>query len=224
MPEQDSAKEISADTASDPKSRAPLQGRSKASLQRMLDTARNVMLERGNEDFTLQEVSRRGKVSIGSIYLRFESKDSLVRAVLIEAMRELIAEEVRMIARLEGTCGSLAEFVPAYVESYAEVLRVNAPLLRLSMLRAEHDEQISVIGKSAAENAVRKAVQAIMHYRDEIPSPDPELSAASAHHIIFATLARQLSLGSTGESVTNYDWHMLKRELSRMCIAYLRLA
>ncbi|NKJ44158.1 MULTISPECIES: TetR/AcrR family transcriptional regulator [unclassified Novosphingobium] len=203
-------------------SRAPLQGRSKASLERMLATARELMLERGSEDFTLQEVSSRGKVSIGSIYLRFENKDSLVRAVLLQATQNLAREENAMHAALAASCANLAEFVPRYVEAYSEVLRVNAPLLRLTMMRAEQDPQISALGKQAALRAVDKAVAAFMTYRDEFGGADPELAASSAHHIIFATLARQLSLGSSSESVTNYDWNVLKGELARMCAAYFQ--
>ncbi|WP_246027174.1 TetR/AcrR family transcriptional regulator [Novosphingobium umbonatum] len=203
------------------KSRAPLQGRSKASLERMLATARDLMLERGNEDFTLQEVSKRGKVSIGSIYLRFSSKDSLVMAVLEQTMQQLAADETAMIERLKTDCQDLPDFVTSYVEDYAEILRLHAPLLRLTMLRAEHDVEISTMGKQAAARAVRQAVEAFLAFGEEIRTPDPALSAASAHHIIFATLARQLSLGSTGESIANYDWAVLKRELTRMCIAYL---
>ena len=63
-------------------SRRPQQGRSKASLERMLTAGRALMLERGSEDFTLQDVNQKGNVSIGSIYLRFQSKDNLVRAVI----------------------------------------------------------------------------------------------------------------------------------------------
>ena len=204
-----------------PQIRAPLQGRSKASLERMLATARDLMIERGTEDFTLQEVSKRGKVSIGSIYLRFESKESLVRAVLQQVMPEMTVKELAMIEKLKANSADLPAFVKNYVEDYAELLKSNAPLLRLCMMRAEHDPEVSVLGKRAAENAVKMAVDGFLAYRNEIKAADPQLSASSAHHIIFATLARQLSLGSTGESVTNYDWSELKRELSRMCIAYL---
>lgn len=202
--------------------RVPLQGRSKASLERMLATARTLMLERGNEDFTLQEVSSRGKVSIGSIYLRFENKDSLVRAVLYQATQTLAEQEDAMLAQLAASCATLQEFVPRYVEAYAEVLRHNAPLLRLTMMRAEHDPPISALGKRTANNAEAKAVAAFMAYRGDFAVPDPEVCAKAAHHIIFATLARELSLGSSSESVTNYDWNVLKRELARMCAAYFQ--
>ncbi len=188
----------------------------------MLAAARELMIERGNEDFTLQEVSQRGQVSIGSIYLRFESKDNLVRAVLANGLQALSDNESAMITDLGRQCRNLSEFVPRYVEAYAEVLRINAPLLRLAMARAEIDPLVSSPGKEAAEIAVRQSTSALLRYVDEFGGSDHELRASSAHHIIFATLARQLSLGSTSESVTVYDWDLLKRELSRMCLAYLR--
>jgi AcrR family transcriptional regulator len=202
-------------------SRMPQQGRSKASLERMLAAARELMIERGNEDFTLQEVSKRGNVSIGSIYLRFESKDNLVRAVLGQALTLLAEAEDMMLGVLSAECTTLADFVPRYVEAYAEVLRSNAPLLRLSMLRAANDPQVAEPGKRTAAFSLDRTIASMLRYAPEFGGSEHELRASSAYHIIFATLARQLSLGSTGESVTNYDWDQLKRELGRMCLAYL---
>lgn len=202
--------------------RKPQQGRSKASLERMLSAARELMLERGNEDFTLQEVSQRGNVSIGSIYLRFDGKDDLVRAVLEEAGHDIRLAEEAMFAKLKSQCTTLGDFVPSFVDAYAEVLRTYAPLLRLSMERASFDPLVAEPGKAHARIAENAALQAVLEYRSEIGGTDGEVKAESAYHVIFATLARQLSLGSTGESVHNYDWELLKRELGRMCLAYLR--
>lgn len=203
-------------------SRTPQQGRSKASLERMLVAARELMLERSSEDFTLQEVSKRGNVSIGSIYLRFESKDNLVRAVLADAMQELNAAEHAMFDTLSAECGTLDEFMPRYVQAYAEVLTVHAPLVRLAMMRAENDPLVATPGKRAALHAVEQATAAMLRYAREFGGADFENRAGSAYYVIFATLARELSLGSSAESVTNYDWEALKRELGRMCLAYLK--
>lgn len=203
-------------------SRAPVQGRSKASFERMLAAARSLMIERGSEDFTLQEVGTRGKVSIGSIYLRFESKDNLVRAVLARGLADLAAAEAAMYAQLLAASARLHDFVPRFVETYAEVLRVNAPLVRLAMLRAEHDPMVAVLGRQAGDHALDRAVEALMRFAPEFGGKAPALRARSVFHVIFATLARQLSLGSTAESVTGFDWGELKQELARMALAYLR--
>lgn len=202
-------------------SRTPQQGRSKASLERMLGAARALMVERGSEDFTLIEVSKRGNVSIGSIYLRFESKDNLVRAVIANTMEHLSGAETAMLESLAASCTSLREFVPRYVEAYAGVLTENAALLRLAMARAEHDPLVAGPGKAAALRAVDQARSAMLRYPDEFGGEDRDTRASAAYYIIFATLARQLSLGSSREAVTDYDWEELKRELGRMCLAYL---
>ena len=222
MPSKSNKTPKSASLAVEDVSRKPQQGRSKASLERMLATARELMLERGSEEFTLQEVSQRGNVSIGSIYLRFESKDNLVRAVIANALDEITSEEAIMLGKLKAQCRSLGEFVPLYVEGYAEVLRVNAPLLRLSMQRASFDPLVAAPGKEHALRATRDGTQAMLLYKNDMVGGDCELKALSSYYIIFATLARQLSLGSTGESAHGYDWEQLKCELGRMCLAYLR--
>ncbi|WP_238550573.1 TetR/AcrR family transcriptional regulator [Blastomonas sp. AAP53] len=206
-------------------SRKPQQGRSLASLKRMLEAARDLMLERGNEEFTLQEVSERGQVSIGSIYLRFESKDNLVRGVIAESLEALAEEESALVQRLNEGCSDLTSFMFEYVEGYAEVLRKHAPLLRLTMERAEYDPQVAMPGKQHALRAETEATQAMLAHTDEFGGDGPDdhkVKAQSGYHVIFATLARQLSLGSSGEAVHAYDWNQMKRELARMCVAYLR--
>ncbi|MDE2434961.1 MAG: TetR/AcrR family transcriptional regulator [Sphingomonadales bacterium] len=203
-------------------SRKPQQGRSKASLERMLAAGRELMLERGSEEFTLQEVSERGQVSIGSIYLRFESKDNLVRGVIAQALEVLAADEDELLGRLERDCRDLASFVPAYVEGYAEVLRRHAPLLRLTMERAAFDPLVSAPGKESALRAETNATNAMLAHSGEFGGSDHKVKAQSSYHIVFATLARQLSLGSSGEAVHDYDWNLLKREMARMVLAYFR--
>ncbi len=212
--------------APNPVSREPQQGRSKASLERMLAATEKLMLERGSEDFTLLEVSQVGNVSIGSIYLRFDGKDNLVRAVIFDHLKVLEAEEDAMLTRTVKAA-TLKQFIADYVHGYAELLRHHAPLLRLTMARAENDPLVSVPGKRTALRIAELSTTAMMRYADEIGESadrpgDKELKANSSHHVIFATLARQLSLGSTGESAQQYDWAELKRELGRMCLAYLK--
>ncbi len=204
-------------------SRKPQQGRSKASLERMLAAAEQLMIERSSEEFTLQEVSQRGNVSIGSIYLRFDSKDNLVRAVISDHLERLEAAEDKMLAAVANAT-TLDNFVAGYVDAYAELLKQHAPLLRLTMQRAASDPSVSLPGKQAALRFADLSTAAMMAYSDEMGERDKGLKANSAYHIIFAMLARQLSLGSTGESVHNYEWTQLKRELGRMCLAYLKHA
>ncbi len=203
-------------------SRTPQQGRSKASLERMLVAAEKLMLERGSEEFTLQDVSQNGNVSIGSIYLRFKSKENLVRAVIASHLERMAADEDAMMATVRAESTSLDTFVPRYVQAFAEVLREHAPLLRLSMQRAAFDPLVSEPGKQSANRAATLGITAMLEYRAAFGGEDHEAKANAAYQIIFATLARQLSLGSTAESAYSHDWKELNRELGKMCLAYLK--
>jgi tetracycline repressor-like protein len=61
--------------------RPPLQRRSQESLERVLAAGFELLKEEGFEGFTLQAVSKRADVSIGSIYARVPSREALFMAL-----------------------------------------------------------------------------------------------------------------------------------------------
>src|SRR3954467_5601945 len=78
--------------------RPPLQNRSRESLERVLDAGQRVLEEKGWDGFTVQEVSRRAKVSIGSIYARAPSKEALILAVYDRAVGRIADENAAALA------------------------------------------------------------------------------------------------------------------------------
>jgi AcrR family transcriptional regulator len=217
-----SSEHATAALAANAVTRQPRQGRSRESFERMLSATRELMLERGSEDFTLQDVSERGNVSIGSIYLRFEGKDNLVHAVIAEALVDIVRDEAAMLESVLASSKSLAAFVPQFVERYSALLAEHAPLLRLIMQRASFDEAVSGPGKATAHQTAMASVAAILHFSDEIPARGAERKALAAFNIIFATVARHLSLGSSMEAADQAAFGDLRVELAEMVLAYLR--
>lgn len=205
-------------------SRKPRQGRSLASFERMLEATKALMIETGGDSFTLQDVSDRGQVSIGSIYLRFESKDRLLHAVIAEELQAIIAKERVMIDAVLAETSTLGEFLPLYIARYSAFLEEHAPLLRTIMARAEIDPLVSEPGKETARRSAEMSIAAILTFRDEIKSADPEAKALAVFQIVFATIARQFGLGSTPESSDPYLWGFIKDEIVKMALAYLRHA
>ncbi|WP_298170585.1 TetR/AcrR family transcriptional regulator [Novosphingobium sp.] len=205
-------------------SRKPRQGRSLASFERMIEATKALMIETGGDSFTLQDVSERGQVSIGSIYLRFESKDRLLHAVIAEELTAILAKERVMIDEVLAETDSLGAFLPLYIKRYSAFLEQNAPLLRTIMARAEVDPLVSDPGKETARRSAEMSIAAILTFRDEIKSADPEAKALAVFQIVFATIARQFGLGSTPESSDPFLWGFIKDEISKMALAYLRHA
>jgi AcrR family transcriptional regulator len=197
----------------------PLQGRSRASSLRMLAAANDLMIERGSEDFSLQEICARGRVSTGSIYLRFGCRDNLVSAALSDQLTKIGEEEVAMMVNLQHRSPTLHRFMPLYIEAYAEVLQKYTIILRLATARASRDPIVAEIGKASARHSATSGTAAILNYAQEFGGGHHWTKANSVYQIICATLVRHLGIDTNKGRES--DWNVLKEELSTMCLAYL---
>ena len=206
------------------KPRAPQQDRSKASLERMLIAAEVLMAERGPDDFTLSDVSRRGKVSVGSIYCRFDSKDAMVHAVQQRVLGRVDEQLGQAIAIVRQEADCLQILIGKLVETVAESLRRFSDVMRPFMLRASSDPIVASIGKRSHGHASALIQAAILDYRDEVRHSDVEHAADAAFRILYASLARYLGFGSSVEAAGEGDWVSLKRDLTHMATAYLMTA
>jgi AcrR family transcriptional regulator len=66
-----------------PGRRRAVQARSKATVQRILDAAIALMIEKGAERVTMTEIARRADLVIGSLYQYFSDKAAIHRAILL---------------------------------------------------------------------------------------------------------------------------------------------
>lgn len=201
--------------------RAPRQQRSQASFERMIAAAEELLRERGNDDFTLQEVGKRGKVSIGSIYCRFDSKDDLIRAVQARVLESVNADQLRVIDEAEGKATDLRQLVKLLVEGIANTLRHHAELMRPMMLRATTDPIVAAAGKKSYADVADRVREVMLAHRDEIRQPDPERAVHSAYRVLYAAIARYLGFGSATGAAWEGDWEELKQDLGKMCAAFL---
>src|SRR3954466_11107995 len=102
--------------------RPPLQNRSRESLERVLEAGQKLLEEEGFEGFTLQEVSRRAKVSIGSIYARAPSKEELILAIYDREMERIGAEREGFAAPPHREGLTSRELVETLVREMAEIM------------------------------------------------------------------------------------------------------
>jgi AcrR family transcriptional regulator len=201
--------------------RQPRQTRSHASLERMLAAAEKLMADRSDDDFALTDVAKAGKVSIGSIYCRFDSKDALIQAVQRRVSLRIQERQRALVTRVALDTESLAAFVPRLVDEFAESLREYAPILRPMMQRAARDEIVSKFGKSSHAMVVADVTKAMVRYRDSIAHPDPARAVQAGFNMVYAAVARSLSLGSTQESADGGSWRQLKQDLAHMFTSFL---
>lgn len=201
--------------------RAPVQGRSKASYERMLAAAEALMAAAGSDEFTLQEVSKKGKVSIGSIYNRFESKDALLHAVQLRVLERVDRQMGAMLDEARNGASTLDQLVVALTRAVGETLKENADIMRPLMLRATNDPLVAATGKASFVTTANAVKGALLLHSGEMKQPDPVRAVDSAFRILYATIARYLGFGSATTAAWEGDWDVLLQDLSRMIAAFL---
>ncbi|WJS99661.1 TetR/AcrR family transcriptional regulator [Novosphingobium humi] len=201
--------------------RAPVQGRSKASYERMLAAAEALMAAAGSDEFTLQEVSKKGKVSIGSIYNRFESKDALLHAVQLRVLERVDRQMGAMLDEARNGARTLDQLVVALTRAVGETLKDNADIMRPLMLRATNDPLVAATGKASFVTTANAVKGALLLHSGEMKQPDPLRAVDSAFRILYATIARYLGFGSATTAAWEGDWDVLLQDLSRMIAAFL---
>lgn len=202
--------------------RAPKQGRSRQSFERIIEATIDLCRERPYDQITLAEICQRAGVSTGALYGRVTGKDELLRAVqvlFLERLGEQFSEEAQRIA---GRTRGLAEVVPAVVAGLGKLLKENASVLRSFMLRSAADETIAAAGRKSALENHAKFSRLVQACRGEILHPDPDRAIEASMLLIYASQARFLGLDSVGGVGEGSSWNDLLEDLGDMMLAYLR--
>jgi AcrR family transcriptional regulator len=201
--------------------RPPLQRRSQESLERVLEAGAKLLVEVGYEGFTLQEVSRRSGVSIGSIYARAPSKEALILAIYDQEMGRVSEANARLqaTAQLDGLKGR--ELIVALVELMARSMIAHAGILRVFMHRAMVDPEIWRRGSERSRALSQAFETALLEHKSQFSHPNPELAIDIAFRLVYNTLARRITHGPEFESARAVSDEELVRELGEAAADYL---
>jgi AcrR family transcriptional regulator len=201
--------------------RPPRQRRSVESSERVIAAGIELLTEAGYEGFTITEVSRRAKVSVGSIYARFGSKDDLFLVLHDRALVDLERDQRDAFAAAGRDELDDHARIAAAVAAVITVMRENAQLLRVIMLRGALDERVLERG-SVSVRALNDAFAAVvLRHTEAVRHPDPSLAADVCFRMLFASLSRRITYGPTHESTHVVSWERLAQEQAALCAAYL---
>jgi AcrR family transcriptional regulator len=202
--------------------RPPQQARSRESLERVLEAGQELLEEKGWEGFTVQEVSRRAKVSIGSIYARAPSKESLILAVYDRAVAK-IGEQNRALLENDAPWEGLEprELIARAVRELGAQSFAHEKILRVFMARSPTDPVIRERGSAQVRLLAERFEGLLLRHKDEITHPNPDVAIDVAFRMTFSTISRRITMGKNwGEFRATTDEQLLE-ELGRAAAAYL---
>jgi AcrR family transcriptional regulator len=162
-----------ADAALSPR-KTPVQARSSASVNAILQATLQVLLAVGKERLTTTRVAARAGVSVGTLYQYFPNKSSLLQACLRHHLDDVVRTMEEACEEYAGrTLSTMAQgVVAAFVEAKIRHVKASAALYAVSS---------DVDGAAIAQAAHLRAHQAVVHLfstASDMMTKDPETVAS----------------------------------------------
>ena len=199
---------------------APKQKRSEKTLQRILDAAERLIVERGLRAVSIADVVRAAKSSVGGFYARFRDKEELLLALHERNQRELREEVLTILDPATWEAASLEEIVAACVETLvrraSERRRLMAAFVHSVATQPERWEEAITFRQRLIEGVSAL----LLSRREEMAHPDPEAAVRFAIQTALAIVDHRALFTDVDPSFDT-DEGELRVEIERVVLRYL---
>lgn len=203
---------------------APQQARSQRTLEKLLDAAERILLERGLEAVTVPEVVKEAGSSVGSFYARFPDKRALLETLHERACAQTLANADVLLAHDRWSATSLEALVRAGVTFAVQVFGSRRNIMNAFAQAFAGDPAFAARRARSALAIAERLASVVLTKRAEIAHPDPARAIEMGLRVVTATLEQRNAFAVSGLAEVDVDDDVLAAELSRMVLAYLGVA
>jgi len=192
--------------------KSPVQARSAASVDAILEATIQVLLDVGKERLTTTRVALRAGVSVGTLYQYFPNKSALLQAALRRHLME-VTDSVELVCK-EQRGRTLREMVTALITAFLEAKMRDAET-SVALYSVSSDVDGASIVQQMGIRSNKAIVRMLESTSDPLPA-DPQLVASMLQGAMVGVSRRMLESGAAEK-----QFDMLHRELIFMACAYL---
>ncbi|PYT94823.1 MAG: TetR/AcrR family transcriptional regulator [Acidobacteria bacterium] len=192
--------------------KTPIQARSTASVNAILDATIQVLLKMGKERLTTTRVALRAGVSVGTLYQYFPNKSALLQAALKRHLDEVTNAVELVCKQQEGA--TLRQMATALITAFFEAKMKNAKT-SVALYSVSSDVDGAKIVQQTGIRSNKAIVEMLASSREPLPG-DPEL-VASILQGAMAGIIRRLLESAAPEN----QFQTLQDELILFASAYL---
>src|SRR5713226_5195981 len=192
--------------------KSPLQARSAASVDAILEATIQVLLQVGKERLTTTKVALRAGVSVGTLYQYFPNKSALLKAALKRHIDE-VTEAIELVCH-EQKGHSLEQMATALMTTFLEAkMRDAKTSVALYAVSSDIDGE-----KIVQEMGIRsnKAVVGMLKTASEQLTTDPQLVASMLQGVMVGVSRRLLE-----STAPEKQFDILRQEMIFLACAYL---
>jgi AcrR family transcriptional regulator len=193
--------------------KTPIQARSTASVNAILDATIQVLLKLGKERLTTTRVALRAGVSVGTLYQYFPNKSALLQAALKRHLDEVTNAVELVCKQQEGA--TLRQMATALITAFFEAKMKNAKT-SVALYSVSSDVDGAKIVQQTGIRSNKAIVEMLASSREPLPG-DPEL-VASILQGAMAGIIRRLLESAAPEN----QFQSLQDELILFASAYLQ--
>ena len=165
----------------------PRTERGRATRQRILHAATELIAENGVAGTSLDDVRSLANASKSQLYLYFPDREALLRAVAAETCDAVIETQAETLDQFDSIDG-IRRYLDATVAlQLAQRRPTGCPIASLAGQLADHDEQTRLIlagGYERWEQGFRRGLQTMLERGDLNPDADPATLATQSLAII----------------------------------------
>lgn len=190
-------------------------------LERLLDAAQALIVERGSAEWSIPELVARAGSSVGGFYARFKDKDELVCALeerflgdkrrMLDALTD--AERIRDL--------SLCDLARQAIRKLVKIHRRNQQLAAAFVAASARDRNRGERTRAFRQEVIERFSRLLLARRDEIRHPDPERAVEVGIQMVLAGMRAEAVFGPTRAGGTTLSEDEMAAELERMFVSYL---
>ena len=192
--------------------KSPVQARSAASVDAILEATIQVLLKVGKDRLTTTRVSSRAGVSVGTLYQYFPNKSALLQAVLRRHLEEVTGGIEFACKEQRGR--TLREMVTALISAFLAA-KIRDAKTSVALYSVSSDVDGAKIVQQTGVRSNKAIVQMLMTSCDPLTT-DPQLVASMLQGMMVGVSRRLLESGALEE-----QFEILRRELIFVACAYV---
>ncbi len=193
--------------------KSPVQARSAASVDAILEATVQVLVSTGKERLTTTRVAERAGVSVGTLYQYFPNKSSLLQAVLNRHLDSVVAA-VEAVCEAQKGAG-LASMATALVHAFLAA-KMKDPQTSVALYAVSSDVDGIRLARQVGIQ-IHKAVAAMLSTATDARLRDPDLVANVVQGALTGISRRLLESENPDLNLPS-----LQAELTTMLCAYLK--
>jgi AcrR family transcriptional regulator len=192
--------------------KSPVQARSAASVDAILEATIQVLLNVGKERLTTTRVASRAGVSVGTLYQYFPNKSALLQAALKRHL-DAVTEAVELVCQ-EQEGETLRNMATALITAFLQA-KMRNPKTSVALYAVSSDLDAARIVQQMG-NRFNKAIVRMLSSAREPLTTDPQLVASMLEGAMAGVSRRMLESGAPEKQVA-----VIGRELIVVARAYL---